>query len=75
MPGLLRDVDDEGSLITCIEAARAEEFMQHAEGRMRIKVLGAIEAIEAGVGKVIMGDARIEAPVRAALAGQGTVIA
>ena len=75
VPGLLRDVDDEGSLITRIEAARAEEFMQHAEGRMRIKVLGAIEAIEAGVGKVIMGDARIEAPVRAALAGQGTVIA
>jgi [amino group carrier protein]-L-2-aminoadipate 6-kinase len=74
VPGLLRDVDDESSLITRIEAARADEFMQHAEGRMRIKVLGAIEAIEAGVGKVIMGDARIEAPVRAALAGQGTVI-
>jgi [amino group carrier protein]-L-2-aminoadipate 6-kinase len=74
VPGLLRDVDDESSLITRIEAARADEFMQHAEGRMRIKVLGAIEAIEAGVGKVIMGDARIEAPVRAALEGKGTVI-
>ena len=75
VPGLLRDLDDESSLITRIEAARADEFMQHAEGRMRIKVLGAIEAIEAGVGKVIMGDARIDAPVRAALAGKGTVIA
>ena len=48
--------------------------MAHAEGRMRIKVLGAMEAIEQGVGRVVFGDARIEAPVRAALAGRGTVI-
>lgn len=74
VPGLLRDFPDESTLIPRIEAARAGEFMQHAKGRMRIKVLGAIEAIEQGVGTVTFGDARIAAPVRAALAGQGTVI-
>ncbi len=74
VPGLLRDFPDESTLIPHIEAAHAQEFMQHAEGRMRIKVLGAMEALQAGVGKVIFGDARIEQPVRAALAGRGTVI-
>lgn len=74
VPGLLREFPDEGSLIAHIERARAEEFMAHAEGRMRIKVLGAMEALEQGVGQVIFADGRVDAPVRAALAGHGTVI-
>lgn len=74
VPGLLRQFPDESTLIRHIDPKRAEEAMAHAEGRMRIKVLGAIEALEQGVGKVIFGDARIEQPVTAALAGRGTVI-
>ncbi len=74
VPGLLREFPDESTLIPRIEPARANEFMQHAQGRMRIKVLGAIEAIEQGVGKVVFADGRIQSPVRAALAGKGTVI-
>ncbi|NLG51232.1 MAG: [LysW]-aminoadipate kinase [Chloroflexi bacterium] len=74
VPGLLRNFPDESTLIRHIDPKQIEESMQHAEGRMRIKVLGALEAIQQGVGKVTFGDARIEAPVRAALAGQGTVI-
>ena len=74
VPGLLRDFPDESTLIERIDPARAQESMEHAQGRMRIKVLGAMEAIEEGVGQVVFGDARIEAPVRAALAGKGTVI-
>lgn len=74
VPGLLREFPDESTLIRRIEPARAGEFMAHAEGRMRIKVLGAIEALERGVGRVIFGDGRVENPVRAALAGEGTVI-
>ncbi|OGO05108.1 MAG: acetylglutamate kinase [Chloroflexi bacterium RBG_13_56_8] len=74
VPGLLREFPDEDTLIPRIEPSRAEEFMAHAEGRMRIKVLGAMEAIEDGVGQVIFGDGRIAAPVHAALNGQGTVI-
>jgi acetylglutamate/LysW-gamma-L-alpha-aminoadipate kinase len=71
---LLRDFPDEDTLIERINPHRAEQAMEHAEGRMRIKILGATEAIEEGVGRVIFGDARIPSPVRAALSGQGTVI-
>jgi acetylglutamate/LysW-gamma-L-alpha-aminoadipate kinase len=74
VPGLLRDFPDESTLIDHIDATRAEASMEHAEGRMKMKVLGAVEAIEAGVGRIFFGDARIEAPVRAALSGKGTVI-
>jgi acetylglutamate/LysW-gamma-L-alpha-aminoadipate kinase len=49
--------------------------MEFAEGRMKKKVMGAVEAIDAGVGKVIFGDGRVEAPISQALAGAGTHIA
>jgi [amino group carrier protein]-L-2-aminoadipate 6-kinase len=74
VPGLLRAFPDESTLIQHIEPARASEFMEHAQGRMRIKVLGAMEAIAEGVGKVVFADGRIATPVHAALQGQGTVI-
>ena len=74
VPGLLREFPDESTLITHIDPARAQDSMEYAEGRMRIKVLGAIEALAEGVGTVTFGDGRIESPVRAALAGRGTVI-
>ena len=74
VPGLLREFPDESTLIRHIDPAHAQEAMEHAQGRMRIKVLGAMEAIQQGVGQVIFGDARIQAPIHAALAGQGTVI-
>ena len=74
VPGLLRDFPDEGTLIGHIDSAKVDEFMQHAKGRMRIKVLGALEGIEGGVGRVVFADGRIDHPVREALAGKGTVI-
>ncbi|MHB9032996.1 MAG: [LysW]-aminoadipate kinase [Anaerolineae bacterium] len=74
VPGLLRDFPDESSLITRIEPAHVGEFMEHAQGRMRIKVLGAMEAIEQGVKQVVFADGRIAQPLHAALAGRGTVI-
>ena len=74
VPGLLREFPDESTLIPRIDPTQAEEAMTHAEGRMRIKVLGATEAIERGVGRVVFADGRIDAPVQAALAGKGTVI-
>jgi len=74
MPGLLRDFPDESSLITQIPRAEAPRFMQYAEGRMKKKVMGAVEAIEGGVKKVIFADGRIEQPITLALAGGGTHI-
>jgi acetylglutamate/LysW-gamma-L-alpha-aminoadipate kinase len=48
--------------------------MDLAQGRMKKKVMGAAEALEQGVGTVILGDARLAHPIQQALQGQGTVI-
>ncbi|MGH9427399.1 MAG: [LysW]-aminoadipate kinase [Terriglobia bacterium] len=74
VPGLLRDVQDEGSLIPDIPFERIEEFAAFAQGRMRKKVLGAIEAIREGVKEVVFADARRALPITEALSGRGTVI-
>jgi len=74
VPGLLRSFPDESTLVRRIERTNAEEYTQYAQGRMKVKVLGALEAIEAGVGRVILSDARVPQPIRRALAGEGTTI-
>jgi acetylglutamate/LysW-gamma-L-alpha-aminoadipate kinase len=74
IPGLLRDVDDESSLIQEIRFEEIADYVQYAQGRMRKKVLGAVEAIREGVRQVIFADARIETPISLALTGKGTVI-
>lgn len=75
VPGLLADFPDESSLIREIPRAKADNFMQYAEGRMKKKVMGAVEAIAEGVQKVIFADGRVEKPVSRALQGEGTQIA
>ncbi|MFT7670926.1 MAG: acetylglutamate/LysW-gamma-L-alpha-aminoadipate kinase [Planctomycetota bacterium] len=74
VPGLLSDFPDESSLIKEVQAEGFEAAMESAQGRMRIKMLGAKEALDGGVKRVILGDARNEQPVRRALDGAGTVI-
>lgn len=75
VPGLLRDFLDESTLITHIPATQAREHLDlYAQGRMKRKILGAVEALQNGVGEVIIGDGRVAQPVQRALAGQGTVI-
>jgi acetylglutamate/LysW-gamma-L-alpha-aminoadipate kinase len=74
VPGLLRAFPDESTLIREIPRAKANDFMQYAEGRMKKKVMGAVEAIAEGVQKVIFADGRVDAPISRALAGEGTQI-
>ncbi|HSR30493.1 MAG TPA: [LysW]-aminoadipate kinase [Anaerolineae bacterium] len=75
VPGLLREVHDETSLICHIPLTQAQEHLDcYARGRMKRKLLGAIEALQDGVGRVIIADGRVSQPVRRALSGQGTVI-
>jgi len=73
--GVLRQFPDESTLVHRIPAegldAAAE---QYAQGRMRIKLLAAAEALAAGVRQVVIGDSRREQPIRDALQGQGTLI-
>jgi acetylglutamate/LysW-gamma-L-alpha-aminoadipate kinase len=74
VPGLLRNFPDEDSLIPFIERDKAEDYMDFAQGRMKKKIMGAVEALAEGVGQVIFADGRIASPIRAALEGQGTII-
>lgn len=70
--GLLRDVRDENSLVNTIPYTQMETALNWAEGRMKRKVLGASEALDSGVQRVIIADGRVHQPVRDALAGYGT---
>ena len=74
VPGLLARFPDPESLIEHVPAAGVEGFLDVAQGRMKKKVLGAAEAVAGGVRRVVLGDSRLASPVRAALAGRGTVI-
>jgi acetylglutamate/LysW-gamma-L-alpha-aminoadipate kinase len=74
VPGLLRDVRDPSSLVREVAKARIDEFMDLAEGRMRKKVLGAKEALDGGVRRVVLAAANADRPVSMALEGHGTVI-
>jgi acetylglutamate/LysW-gamma-L-alpha-aminoadipate kinase len=74
VPGLLRNFPDESTLIREIPRAKAGDFMSFAEGRMKKKVMGAVEAISEGVQKVVFADGRSEQPISKALAGGGTQI-
>lgn len=75
VPGILTDFPDESSLLPRLRADKIEQVSQtYAQGRMRIKLLGAREALAGGVPRVVLGDARLERPVSLALNDQGTVI-
>lgn len=75
VPGLLRDFPDESTLIPYIPVEQAPKILdRHAQGRMKKKVLGAIEALDEGVERVVIADGRVARPLQRALGGQGTVI-
>ncbi|MDI3341959.1 MAG: [LysW]-aminoadipate kinase [Sphaerobacter sp.] len=75
--GLLRDLNDPGSLVRQIDVsdpASVAAAMDAAGGRMKKKVQAGVDAVAAGIGRVIFADARVDQPVRRALAGEGTVV-
>jgi len=74
VPGLLEEFPDEATLIRHIAPGDVESFFEVAQDRMKKKVLGAKEALEKGVPRVVFADGRVERPVSAALEGKGTVI-
>jgi acetylglutamate/LysW-gamma-L-alpha-aminoadipate kinase len=75
VPGVMTDFPDPSSVIPEIKRAEIEHAQEHyAQGRMKIKLLGGAEALDQGVGRVILGDSRGEAPIKAALDGKGTVL-
>lgn len=74
VPGLLRAFPDESTLIPSLARAQLDSATELAQGRMKRKVLAAGEAIDAGVSRVILADARQPNPIQRALSGQGTTV-
>lgn len=75
--GLLGDVNDPSSLIREIDIADDASLtaaMEAAGGRMKKKVQAGVDAVTAGIGKVVFADARVGRPISNALAGEGTVV-
>jgi [amino group carrier protein]-L-2-aminoadipate 6-kinase len=74
VPGLMRSFPDESTVIPHIARTAVNEALEIAGGRMKKKVLGAMEALELGVEKIIFADGRGEHPLLSALSGHGTTI-
>ena len=74
VPGLLRDRDDDGSLVPSVDSDEIEQTIALASGRMRVKLLAARAAIERGVDRVVIADGRLDRPITRAVEGMGTVI-
>jgi len=72
VPGLMRRFPDESTLVSRLTVSQLDEALEYAQGRMKKKVLGAQEALNGGVRRVVIADGRVEQPVSAALAGGGT---
>jgi len=74
VPGLMKNFPDESTLIRQLPQSQLAAASEAAQGRMKKKVLGAGEALEGGVQRVIIADGRIQNPISNALAGNGTAI-
>src|SRR6185503_11804134 len=71
VPGLMRDMNDAGSLVTGFPLSEYERYEPLAGGRMKKKLMAAQVA---QVGRTILADSRVENPLDAALGGGGTQI-
>jgi acetylglutamate/LysW-gamma-L-alpha-aminoadipate kinase len=74
VPGLMKSFPDESTVIRQLPKSQLSAASEAAQGRMKKKVLGAQEALEGGVSRVIIADGRIQNPISNALEGNGTVI-
>ncbi len=74
VPGLMKNFPDESTLIHQLPQNQLTAASEMAQGRMKKKILGAEEALNGGVGRVIIADGRIQNPITNALSGNGTVI-
>ncbi|MFE5730294.1 [LysW]-aminoadipate kinase [Streptomyces sp. NPDC056528] len=72
-PGVLADPDDEDSVLP-VCAVPPSGPPPFTGGGMGLKLIAAREALQGGVGRVLVADGRRRDPVRAALAGKATEI-
>ena len=75
--GLLGDLNDPASLVREIDIsddASVAAAMDAAGGRMKKKVQAGIDAVSAGIGRVVFAGADSPQPIQQALNGEGTVV-
>jgi len=72
VPGLMRHYPDETSLVSRVGRDQLDRALNWAQGRMKRKVLSVQHALEAGVRRVALADARPPHPLVRAMAGEGT---
>ena len=75
VPGLLWSFPDESSLVPSLARADLKSAIAIAQGRMKRKIIAAGEALDGGVDRVYLADARQPHPLLRALRGEGTVLA
>jgi acetylglutamate/LysW-gamma-L-alpha-aminoadipate kinase len=72
--GFLDDPQDPDSVVPELSRSGLAAREAQVTGRMKRKMLALTRLFEAGAAEVVLADGRVERPLRAALAGQGTVI-
>ena len=75
VPGLLQDVQDPKSVLREVPREALAGAIERAGGRMKKKLRAAGEALDGGVGRVVIAPSDRSRPISSALAGEGTVIA
>lgn len=73
-PGFMDDVDDPATLRDALSRGQIADMEAATEGRIKRKMHALNKLVQGSVEKVIIGDGRVEHPVRDALAGAGTWI-
>lgn len=73
-PGLMEKFPDESTVLPRLGRGQLSLALEMAQGRMKKKILGAEEALQSGVQRVIIADGRRPHPISQALQGMGTVI-
>ncbi len=72
VPGLMRNYPHENSLVPRVDRDQLDRALSWAQGRMKRKVLSVQQALDAGVRRVALADARPPHPLLRAISGEGT---
>lgn len=73
-PGFLADPADPASVIGRLTPGQLRDWETRATGRIKRKLKALVQLLEHHPARVILADGRVDHPLLAALAGQGTVI-
>lgn len=75
IPGLMKDINDPGSLIPSRSSAGSwEKLEEYAAGNMKRKLLACREAFDLGVPSIYLADGRVPEPLKNAERGNGTCL-